>query len=139
MTQSAAKTCTAIAVDEYPASRFQIHLFRSSHTLIACVSPTYASSVSIRIGQYSPGKCASPSEDASGEYGSDIPKAMMDNVVAVSGQLARLCRNGILFVRITWMINVCVISDSTNQPVWNTFARAGSQQWKTQSMTKNVV
>ena len=41
----------------------------------------------------------------------------MDNVVTVSGQLARLCMNGILFVRMTWMMSVCVISDSTNQPV----------------------
>jgi len=37
--------------------------------------------------------------------------------VAVSAQLARLCRKGILFVRMTWMMSVCVIKDSTNQPV----------------------
>jgi hypothetical protein len=42
---------------------------------------------------------------------------MMDNVVTVSGQLARLCRKGILLVRMTWMMSVCVINDSANQPV----------------------
>jgi len=51
------------------------------------------------------------------ENGSHTPKAMIDSVVPVSAQLARLCRNGILFVRITWMMSVCVIKDSTNQPV----------------------
>ena len=63
----------------------------------------------------------------------------MDKVVIVSGRLARLCRNGIRLVRMTWMISVCVISDSTNQAVWNTGARDGSQHLNTQSMTKNVV
>ena len=58
-----------------------------------------------------------PSAEAKGEYGSHIPRAMMDTVVAVSAQLARLCRKGILFVRMTWMMSVCVIKDSTNQPV----------------------
>ena len=54
-----------------------------------------------------------------------------DPVVTISGQLARLWRNGIRFVRMTWMISVCVSSDSTNQPVWNSDASAGSQQPKT--------
>ena len=57
---------------------------------------------------------------------------MTTTVVAISGQLARLWRNGIRFVRMTWMISVCVSSDSTNQPVWNSErAAAGSQQPKT--------
>jgi hypothetical protein len=51
---------------------------------------TQLNSVSNRIGQYSRGRCASPSEEASGEYGSHIPKTLMYSVVAVSGQLARL-------------------------------------------------
>jgi len=38
--------------------------------------------------------------------------------VAISGQLALLSMNGILLVRMTWMISVWVKSDSTNQPVW---------------------
>lgn len=46
----------------------------------------------------------------------------MASEVPISGQLARLCRNGILLVRITWMISVCVNSDSTNHPVWNSAA-----------------
>ena len=37
------------------------------------------------------------------------------------------------------MMRVCVISDSTNQPVWNNDARNGSQQLNIHSMTKNVV
>ena len=32
-----------------------------------------------------------PSAEAKGEYGSQIPKAMMDTVVTVSAKLARLC------------------------------------------------
>ena len=41
----------------------------------------------------------------------------MASVVRVRDKLARLCRKGILFVRMMWMMIVCVISDSTNQPV----------------------
>ena len=66
-----------------------------------------------------PGSGTKPRALANGENGSQAPTAMMTAVVSVSGQLARLCRNGILFVRMTWMISVCVSSDSTNQPVWN--------------------
>ena len=62
-----------------------------------------------------PGTAKAPA--AGRQYGNHIPKAMMDSVVTVSGQLARLCMKGILFVRMTWMMSVCVISDSTNQPV----------------------
>ena len=49
---------------------------------------------------------------------------MITTVVTISGQLARLWRNGIRLVRMMWMISVCVSSDSTNQPVWNSDARA---------------
>ncbi len=63
------------------------------------------------------GRCAKPKAEAKGEYGSHIPRVMTDSVVTMSDQLARLCKNGILLVRMTWMINVCVINDSTNQPV----------------------
>jgi hypothetical protein len=56
---------------------------------------------------------------------------MMTAVVTISGQLAQLCRKGIRLVRMTWIIRVCVQSDSTNQPVWKSDARAGSQQSKT--------
>ncbi len=34
----------------------------------------------------------------------------------------RLWRNGILFVRMTWMMSVCVRRLSTNQPVWKRLA-----------------
>ncbi len=56
---------------------------------------------------------------------------MITAVVTISGQLARLCKKGMRFVRMMWMIKVCVSSDSTNQPVWNSDARAGSQHPKT--------
>ena len=42
---------------------------------------------------------------------------MTKAVVTVSGQLARLCRNGNLLVRMTWMMRVWVSRDSTNHPV----------------------
>ena len=70
----------------------------------------------------------------------------MTAVVTVSGQLAQLCRKGILLVRMTWMMSVCVRSDSTNQPVWKSdalcFNASGVlqfQQPKTYSIMKNVV
>ena len=47
---------------------------------------------------------------------------MMRMVVIVSCQLARDWMNGIWLVRMTWMMSVCVISDSTNQPVLNSAA-----------------
>jgi hypothetical protein len=37
--------------------------------------------------------------------------------VNVSARLAWLWIKGILLVRMTWMMSVCVINDSTNQPV----------------------
>jgi len=40
----------------------------------------------------------------------------------VSCQLARDWMKGTRLVRITWMMSVCVIRDSTNQPVWNNCA-----------------
>jgi len=46
--------------------------------------------VSIRIGQYSRGKCVKPSAQAMGKYGNHIPKAMMDKVVMVNDRLAQL-------------------------------------------------
>ena len=38
-------------------------------------------------------------------------------VAAINGQLARLWRKGIRLVRMTWIMRVWVMSDSTNQPV----------------------
>jgi hypothetical protein len=38
---------------------------------------------------------------------------------AISAGLARLSKNGTSAVRMMWMINVWVKSDSTNYPVWN--------------------
>ena len=67
-----------------------------------------------------------------------MPTTMMRTVVTISGQLARLCRKGIRLVRMTWMISVCVSSDSTNQPVWNSDVDQ-SEQLKTYSMMKKVV
>ncbi len=66
------------------------------------------SSVSIRIGQYILGRWVKPRAEAKGLYGSHMPTAMMAAVVAVSAQVARLCRKRILFVRMRWMMTVCV-------------------------------
>src|SRR5450759_2513065 len=89
-----------------------------------------------RNSQYSGGSGTNPSVFARGETVSQAPAATMITEVRMSGQLARLWMNGILFVRITWMMSVWVKSDSTNQPVWN---RAGlCQQLKTYSIMKTV-
>ena len=47
---------------------------------------------------------------------------MIATVAATSGQLARLWKNGILLVRMMWMMSVCVMIDSTNHPVWKSAA-----------------
>src|SRR5450756_1364646 len=87
-----------------------------------------------RNSQYSGGSGTNPSVFARGETVSQAPAATLIKEVRMSGQLARLWMNGILLVRMTWMINVWVKSDSTNQPVWN---RAGlSQQLNTYSIRK---
>src|ERR1039457_3281217 len=78
-----------------------------------------------RYSQYSGGSGTNPSVSAKGETVSQAPSATMIREVMMSGQLARLWMNGILLVRIIWMIRVWVNSDSTNQPVWN---KAGSFQ-----------
>ena len=56
------------------------------------------------------------------------PIDMITAVIAISGHDARLCRNGILRVRITWTISVCVSRLSTNQPVWNSAAFSTAQR-----------
>jgi hypothetical protein len=50
---------------------------------------------------------------ASGETVSQAPAATMITEVRMSGQLAQLWMNGILLVRMTWMISVWVQSDSS--------------------------
>ncbi len=46
-----------------------------------------------------------------------IPTAMINNVIPITGHVARLCMNGIFRVRIMWTIKVCDNSPSTNYPV----------------------
>ena len=54
-----------------------------------------------------------------GVNGSAMPIVAITSVVMMRGRLARLSKNGILAVRMMWMMSVCVSRDSTNQPVWN--------------------
>ena len=89
-----------------------------------------------RNSQYSSGSETNPSVFARGETVSQAPATTIITEVRISGQLARLSINGILLVRMTWMINVWVKSDSTNQPVWN--RAVFCQQLKTYSIMKNV-
>src|ERR1035438_2793385 len=87
-----------------------------------------------RYSQKSGGSGTKPRVLASGETVSHAPAATMITEVRMSGQLAQLWREGILLVRMTWMISVWVKSDSTNQPVWN---RAGlCQQLKIYSRSE---
>jgi hypothetical protein len=55
-------------------------------------------------------------------------------VVASSGRLGRLWKNGTRRVRITNTTSDCVASDSANQP----FRKRGAWAWKTQSITAKV-
>ena len=99
------------------------------------MSTTWPSRIAASRCQYSSGSGVKPSTGPSGENGSDAPTAITATVVRISGRLARLYTNGTRLVR---MISVCVRSDSTNQPVWNSEAFAGSQQPNTDSSTKKV-
>ena len=63
------------------------------------------------------GSATNPKRSGKGRDGHQAPTAMITARSTISGQLARLCRNGILLVRMMWMISVWVSSDSTNQPV----------------------
>ena len=76
-----------------------------------------------------------PSSGPSGENGGAAPTAISDAVGAIS---ARLRTKGTRLVRMTWMLSVCVKSDSTDHPVWNSEASAGSQQPKAYRITKKV-
>lgn len=75
--------------------------------------------MAVTMGQYDQGRATKPRELANGEYGNQIPTLQMTILVNISGVLARLSTNGILEVRIMWIISVCDNNDSTNQPVWN--------------------
>src|SRR5450756_709510 len=89
-----------------------------------------------RYSQYRGGSGTNPSVFAKGETVSQAPTATMITDVRMRGQLARLSMKGILLVRMTWMINVWVKSDSTNQPVRN---RAGlCQQLNRYNIMKTV-
>ena len=65
--------------------------------------------------------------------GKITPISTTSTVVTASGRLGRL-RKGLPAVRMTKSTSVCVASDSTNQPVWN----SASPAWKTRSSTKKV-
>ena len=54
---------------------------------------------------------------ASGEKGRYIAIAIISVVNAITGAVAQLCMNGILRVRIMWMMSVCESRLSINHPV----------------------
>ena len=66
--------------------------------------------------QEAAGSAVNPSTPATGENGSTTPTAAQASVVASSGRLGRLWKNGIRRVRMMKITSVCVASDSTNQP-----------------------
>ena len=74
---------------------------RMRTTFTNCVSATYASKVSPTHPQNDSGSGTKPRSGPSGENGRYAPTTMIAADVKISGQLARLCKNGILFVRIT--------------------------------------
>ena len=97
----------------------------------------YAISIPASKGQYNAGKTTNPKVFARGDTVNQAAIATITREVVIKDLLAQLSMNGILFVRMTWMINVCVKIDSTNQPVWK---RDGLfAQWNTNHMMKNVI
>ena len=86
-----------------------------------------------RNTKYVPGSGRKPSVSAIGVKGSATPISTTRTVVTVSGRLGRL-RRGLPAVRMTKRTSVCVASDPTNQPVWN----SASEARKPHSSTPNV-
>ena len=69
------------------------------------------------MGQKVAGIWTKPRLRAKGESVSQMPMTQIAMVVTINGQLARLWINGIFWLRITWMIRVCVKMDSINHAV----------------------
>ena len=67
-----------------------------------------------------------------------MPAAITAAVASSSGQEGRLCRKGILGVRIMCTISVCVSSPMTNQPDWNSVCCSGVLAAKTNHISAKV-
>jgi len=70
-----------------------------------------------------------------GVYGSTVATVTMANTLINNGRLVRLLR-GVAAVRMTNTTSVCVASDFTNHPLWNSYSFV--EAWNTQSSTPNV-
>jgi hypothetical protein len=70
-------------------------------------------------------------------YGRATPIAAQASVVASSGRLGRLRKNGTRRVRITKITSVWVASDSTNHPDRNSVGPASNTRSITAKVTKS--
>lgn len=65
-----------------------------------------------------------------------MPIAMMEKVISMTGHEAELCRNGTFRVRIMWTMSVWDSNPSTNQPDWNSDSVSGPWQLNTHHINK---
>src|SRR6266540_863730 len=108
---------------------------RKNQYLPSSTKPRYVATIAARMAKKSAGRESKPSVSARGENGMMTPAATHRSVVASSGGLGRLRKNGTRWVRMMKFTSVWVARDSTNQPLWNSVSPAS----KTQIITPNVM
>ena len=85
----------------------------------------YDSKMHTNHGKYDQGSGTRPIELPNEVNGTQMPIAMIENVMSITGQEAQLCTKGTLRVRIICTINVCERWPSTNQPDWKRASVSG--------------
>lgn len=90
-----------------------------------CVSTQYDSRMPMSHGKYDRGRGVSPIELPNVVNGMQIPIAMIEKVMNITGHEAELCMNGTLRVRIMCTISVCESKLSINHPDWNSDSISG--------------
>lgn len=95
----------------------------------------YDSKMHTNHGKYDQGSGVSPMELPNEVNGTQMPIAMIENVMSITGQEAQLCTKGTLRVRIMCTINVCERRPSTNQPDWKRASVSGPWHLNTHHIT----
>ena len=90
-----------------------------------CVNTQYDNRMPMIHGKYDRGRGVSPIELPNDVNGMQMPIAMIEKVMSITGHEAELCMNGTLRVRIICTISVWDSKPSTNHPDWNSDSISG--------------
>lgn len=90
-----------------------------------CLSTQYDSRMPMSHGKYDRGRVVRSIELPNGVNGMQMPIAMIEKVISITGHEAELCMNGTLRVRIMCTMSVCESKPSTNHPDWNNDSISG--------------